>query len=96
MDENVTHEELNDLRTQIASLKKDLEDLNSNYYSNNFSASQDFIKYSRFINRLKVPHFASNPTVGDVGDLVEVGGKLLICTVASLTTPTWTKVGTQL
>jgi hypothetical protein len=83
------------VQIQIDQIRKDLDALNAEYYSNNFTASQDFPKYSRFNGRLKVPHSASDPTVGDVGDLVEVGGKLKICTVASMTAPTWVIVGTQ-
>lgn len=85
----------NDSQVQINKLRQDLADLTAEVYSNNFSASQDFNKYSRFNTRLKVPSFAANPTIGDVGDIVAVGGKLLICTVASLTAPTWVTVGTQ-
>ena len=76
-------------------LQRQIDELYEIVSKNSFSASQDFTKYSRFITRLKVPHYASNPTIGDVGDIVEVGGKLKICTVASLTAPTWTTVGTQ-
>lgn len=85
----------NDLQQQINQLKKDLQDLNDEFYLNNFTSSKDYNKYSRFNSRLKVPSSASNPTIGDVGDIVEVGGKLKICTVASLTAPTWEVVGTQ-
>jgi hypothetical protein len=80
---------------QIIQLQQQLDDFKAEYYRNNFSNSQDFPKYSRFKTRLKVPHYAANPTIGDVGDIVEVGGKLKICTVASLTAPTWVVVGTQ-
>ncbi len=85
----------NDLQNQINQLRQDLFDLNAEVYANNFVGSQDFNKFSRFNSRLKVPSYASNPTVGEVGEIVEVGGKLKICTVASLTAPTWTIVGTQ-
>lgn len=83
------------LQEQVRRLEQDLKALNDEVYLNNFSSSQDFQKYSRFNTRLKVPHYASNPTVGEVGDVIEVSGKLLICTVASLTAPTWTVCGTQ-
>lgn len=83
------------MNPEIAKLRKDLDDLIEEVYRNNFSDSQDFNKYSRFNTRLKVPHYASDPTVADVGDIVEVGGKLKICTVASITAPTWVSVGTQ-
>lgn len=85
----------NDLKKEIEQLKKDLRDLTDEFYANNFTSSQDFNKYSRFNSRLKVPASAANPTIGEVGDIVEVGGKLKICTVASLTAPTWVVVGTQ-
>ncbi len=83
------------MNPEIQRLRQDLDTLSQAFYQNNFSAVQDFKKYSRFNTRLKVPHYASDPTVGDIGDIVEVGGKLKICTVASLTSPTWTIVGTQ-
>lgn len=76
-------------------LKRDFAALSEEFYRNNFSARQDFPKYSNFLTRIKMPHYASTPTVGDVGELVEVGTKLYICTVASATAPTWVVVGTQ-
>jgi hypothetical protein len=76
-------------------LKAELEALKEEFYRNNFSDSQDFVKYSRFNTRLKVPTFSADPTIGAVGDIVSVSGKLKICTTASLTSPTWTIVGTQ-
>ncbi len=85
----------NELQAQIDRLKKDLQDLNDEFYANNFTSSKDYNKYSRFNSRLKVPSSVANPTIGEVGDIAEVGGKLKICTVASLTAPTWTTVGTQ-
>jgi hypothetical protein len=85
----------NDLQAQIDKLRADLEALNGEMYTNNFSALQDFNKYSRFKTALQVPVFASNPTKGAVGDVVCVGGKFKMCTVASATAPTWTIVGTQ-
>jgi hypothetical protein len=85
----------NDIQNQIDRLRRDLDELTQEFYLNNFSDSKDYNKYSRFNFRLKVPSYASNPTIGSVGDIVEVGGKLKICTTASLTAPTWTIVGTQ-
>ena len=84
-----------DLQAQIDQLRRDLDDLNSEYYLNNFTSSKDYNKYSRFNSRLKVPSSTANPTIGEVGDIVEVGGQLKICTTASLTAPTWTVVGAQ-
>lgn len=42
--------------------------------------------------KLRLVNLSADPTVGEVGDLVVVGGKLKICTA---TTPTWTVVGSQ-
>ena len=83
------------LQAQVDKLTRDLQDLTDEFYLNNFSNSKDYNKYSRFNSRLKVPSYTANPTIGDVGDVVEVGGKLKICTTASLTAPTWTTVGLQ-
>lgn len=85
----------NDLQEQLDKLRADIFDLNAELYTNNFSASQDFNKYSRFKTRLQVPTLATTPTVGAVGDIICVAGKLRVCTVASNTAPTWTIVGTQ-
>ena len=82
-------------RKQLDDLAKKFQALSDEFYRGNFSSSQDFPKYSRFNSRLKVPHYAADPTIGEIGDIVEVGGKLKICTVASMTAPTWTIVGTQ-
>lgn len=58
---------------------------------NNFVGSQDFNKSSRFNTRLKVPHYDSLPTSAEVGEIVEVGGKLYICSSPN----TFSLVGTQ-
>lgn len=82
-------------KKELEQLRRDLTDLNEEYYLNNFSTSTDYNKYSRFNSRLKVPTVTADPTIGEVGDIVAVSGILKICTVASLTAPTWTKVGLQ-
>lgn len=84
-----------DYQKQIDKLTQDLKDLVDEVYLNNFTSSKDYNKYSRFNSRMKVPSSVADPTIGEVGDIVEVGGKLKICTVASLTAPTFTIVGTQ-
>jgi hypothetical protein len=84
-----------DQQNKIDQFEKDLKALSDEYYANNFSASQDFNKYSRFNSRLKVPHYASDPVYGEVGEIIEVGGKLKICTTASPTAAVYTVVGTQ-
>ena len=85
----------NDLSTRVAQLERSLQQLTDEYYLNNFTSSKDYNKYSRFNTRMKVPVVATDPTVGDVGDIVCVVTKLKICTVASLTAPTWVVCGTQ-
>lgn len=84
-----------DLQKRIEKLELDLKDLNDEFYANNFTSSKDYNKYSRFNSRFKLPVVATDPTIGEVGDLVCVVTKVKICTVASLTAPTWTIVGTQ-
>lgn len=79
------------LQQQIDTLKADIAALNAEFYRNNFSGRQDFTKYSNFTTRLKVPNYAATPATGEVGELIEVGGKLYICSAAN----TWSVVGTQ-
>lgn len=67
------------IEEQITILKQELTALQGEVYRNNFSSSQDFNKFSRFTTRLKIPHYDSVPPVGEVGELIEVDGVLLIC-----------------
>lgn len=80
-----------DLQTQIDQLKRDIADLNSEMYTNNFTASQDFNKYSRFNTRLKVPNLSSTPATCEVSEVCVVSGKLYVCSAAN----TWTVAGVQ-
>jgi len=80
-----------ELQKQIDILTKDLAALNAEVYSNNFTASQDFQKYSRFNTRLKIPHYATAPSSCEVGELIEVNGKAYICSAIN----TWSIIGTQ-
>jgi hypothetical protein len=80
-----------DLQKRIEQLERDLFKINQEVYTNNFSARQDFNKYSNFTTRLKVPYYAVAPATCEVGEIIEVGGKLRICSAAN----TWTIVGTQ-
>jgi len=80
-----------DYQKEIEKLKQDLKALNEEYYKNNFSAQQDFNKYSRFNTRLKVPHYDTLPTTCDIGELAESAGKLRICSAVN----TWSIVGSQ-
>ncbi len=81
----------NNLQQQVNQLKQELESLKAEYYLNNFTGSQDFNKFVRFNGRLKVPYYASAPSTCEVGEIIEVSGKLRICSA----TNTWTIVGTQ-
>ena len=89
--ENDYQDEITNLQSQLAQMRTDFQALSDEYYRNNFSAHQDFSKSSSFTSRLKVPHYASDPAVGEVGEIIEVGGKLKICSSAN----TFTIVGTQ-
>lgn len=79
------------LQNQIDKLSKDLKALQDEYYRNNFTARQDFNKASSFTTRLKVPHYGTAPTTAEVGEVIEVSGKLYICSSAN----TFSLVGTQ-
>jgi hypothetical protein len=76
---------------KIVILQQDLAALTAEVYRNNFSNSQDFNKFSRFTTRLKIPHYDAVPPVGETGELIEVGGVLLICSSSN----TYSVVGTQ-
>lgn len=88
---------LQELIDTVTKLRADLDSLNSNFYKNNFSSSQSFNKDVAFNGRLKVPSYSSAPAVGEIGDIIEIGGTLYICTTAgNVATPaTFTVVGTQ-
>lgn len=80
-----------DEKQQFEKLKKDYEDLANEVYRNNFSAFQEFNKKSSFTGGLKVPHYEIVPTTGEVGELLESGGKLYICSTPN----SFAVVGTQ-
>lgn len=67
------------LEEKIQILHNDLNALQQEVYRNNFSSHQDFNKSSNFTTRLKVPHYDSIPPVGEVGEILEKGGALYIC-----------------
>lgn len=76
---------------QLDKLRQDLDALNAELYTNNFSALQIYNKYSNFTTQLKIPHYASLPTKCEVGEILESGGKLYICS----STNSFSLVGTQ-
>jgi len=83
----------NDLQQQVNQLSARLEALTGEVYTNNFTSSQDFNKFTRFNTRLKVPIFAVAPTVAEIGELYanSTNGRLFVCTAANV----WTLVGLQ-
>lgn len=72
-------------------LRREFDELAQRYYQNNFLSRQDFNKYCSFNTTLKVPHYSATPSTKNVGEIIEVGGKLYISTAVD----TWTIVGTQ-
>lgn len=64
---------------KIALLQNQIDALNQEVYRNNFSGHQDFNKTSNFTSRLKIPHYDTPPIVGEVGEIIESGGALYIC-----------------
>lgn len=83
----------NDPQNRIRKLEEEVAALKGAYYSNNFTASQDFQKYSRFNTALRVPTLSSAPSTCEIGQLYcnSTSGKLYVCSAAN----TWTIVGTQ-
>jgi len=88
---------LQELIDTVTKLRADLDSVSANFYKNNFSSSQSFNKDVAFNGRLKVPSHSSPPSVGEVGDLIEISGTLYICTTAgTVSSPaSFTVVGTQ-
>lgn len=82
-----------DEQIRLQKLEQKLQDLSDAYYTNNFSSSQDFQKYSRFNTRIKVPTLAATPSTCEIGELCVVSGtgKLYVCSAAN----TWVVSGTQ-
>lgn len=82
---------MNNYQEKIDKLTKDLSDLTSEVYNNNFSAFQEFNKKSSFTGGLKVTHYDTLPTKCEVGEVAETGGVLKICSALN----TWVSVGSQ-
>ena len=78
----------NDSENRINQLEKELKELKDTFYTNNFSSSQDFNKYSRFNTRIRFPKYAVAPATCEVGEayVLTTNGKLYICSSAN----TWT------
>jgi len=88
---------IQEIENQLVKLRTDLENLSQQFFKNNFTTSQTFTKDIICTTRLKVPHYTSAPSVGEVGDVIEVGGTLFICTTAgNVASPAvFTVCGTQ-
>lgn len=71
------------IEEQLQMLRNDLTALQQEVYRNNFSSRQDFQKFSNFATRLKIPHYDQLPPVGEVGEILEFGGELYICSSAN-------------
>lgn len=76
---------------QIDMLKMQLKSLTDTVYQNNFTAHQDFNKSCNFNTKLKVPSYSPLPTVCEIGEIVESGGRLYICSSNN----NWELVGNQ-
>jgi hypothetical protein len=85
------NQQILDLENQITSLRQTVENLNAEVFRGNFSARQDFSKYSNFSSTLKVPSYVTAPSKCEIGEIIEVGGKLCICSTAN----NFTIVGSQ-
>jgi hypothetical protein len=88
---------IQDLRMQVEKLQSDVALLSELQNKNNFSTVTVLNKNLKLAKnaRIQLTNLTSDPTIGEVGDLVSVNGKLKICTVASTTAPIYTIVGTQ-
>ena len=86
-----TKTQIEELQGQIMKMGKTIESISNEVFKNNFSTRQDFNKASSFNTKLKVPHYTSLPAVAEVGEIIEYGGRLLICSSAN----TWQSVGSQ-
>jgi hypothetical protein len=86
------NEDLKDLKTEIEILKGEVGRVRDELHRNSFSSKEFKLKQVIFNGGLVIRQRTATPSVGDIGELCVVGGKLYICTA---TTPTWVVVGTQ-
>lgn len=83
---------MQDNKSQIESLKQQVEALTAELYRGNFSGSQDFTKKVRMQTALRLPVYGTAPAKCEQGELyVNTNGKLYVCSAAN----TWSLVGTQ-
>lgn len=79
--------------SEIDIIKNDLKALKGAFYKNNTPSNQDFVKSSRFTNRVRLPIYATAPTTCAIGEVYvnSASGKLYVCSASN----TWSLVGTQ-
>ena len=89
-----TEQEIKAIKEQMTKLGTELGTLSGAFYKNNFTSTQIFNKDAVFSTSLRVPVYASAPTVAEIGQLfASSAGVLYVCTDNSPVT--WTIVGTQ-
>ena len=74
-----------ELQEQIDKLTKDLADLTQEFYTNNFSAHQDYNKSVAFNTKLKIPKISLSQAC-EVGEIGENSGKLYLCSATNVWT----------
>ena len=84
---------MQDNKSQIESLKQQVEALSAELYRGNFSGSQDFTKKVRMQTALRLPVYGTAPAKCEQGEVyVNSGtGKVYVCSAAN----TWSLIGTQ-
>jgi hypothetical protein len=82
---------MDDTKTQIEKLRKDLNDLTDEVYNGNFTSQQDFKKDVRFSARVKLPNLTTLPSTCSVGEITVSGGKAYVCSATNV----WTVIGSQ-
>lgn len=64
-------------------------DSSAEFLKYNFTSSEVFNKKAIFNALIGLKSMSTTPTYGELGDIVNIGGVIYICTVASKTAPTW-------
>ena len=75
-----------DNQSQLAKLQQEFDTLKAEFYRNNFIASVDQNKFTRFNSRMKVPTFTALPSTCEIGEVGVFSSKLYVCSA----TNTWT------
>lgn len=82
-----------DNQSQLNMLRQELESLKAEFYKNNFMGGQDFNKFVRLNDRVKLPTLTSAPATCEIGEVYVNGttGKAYVCSAAN----TWSLIGAQ-